>query len=179
MKKFVCRLIECGGMLFVTCGQLKFISLNSVSSASGQHGSSTLAAVTEGAKRSGSSLLLSPNDWLGQCQDVLYCRAVRDFAGTKTAQLLLFLLCCSAGMFAASSAFLPSTFVMYTLTLAAAAVIDNHPRAVIAYAAVGVLLGWPVAGMFVLFAQCACTSWLVIRLEEVPLWTTHTKSDAR
>ncbi len=81
------------------------------------------------------------------CEDVLLRRAVREFAGAKTAQLLLFLLCFSAGMFAASSAFLPSTFVMYALTLAAAAVIDNHPRAVIAYGAVGVLLGWPVAGM--------------------------------
>ena len=73
-------------------------------------------------------------------------RAVRDFAGAKLAQLLLFLLCCSAGMFAAASAFLPSSFVMYTLTLAAAAVIDNHPRGVIAYGAIAVLLGWPVAG---------------------------------
>ncbi|CAL5219251.1 g1047 [Coccomyxa viridis] len=86
-------------------------------------------------------------------------RAVRDFAGAKTAQLLLFLLCCSAGMFAASSAFLPSTFVMYTLTLAAAAVIDNHPRAVVAYAAVGVLLGWPVAGVaFVPYAMYVLTA---------------------
>ena len=80
---------------------------------------------------------------------------MRDFAGAKTAQLLLFLLCCSAGMFAASSAFLPSTFVMYTLTLAATAVIDNHPRAVVAYAAVGVLLGWPVAGTSTLIARLA------------------------
>lgn len=89
------------------------------------------------------------------CKDVPRYSAVRDFAGAKTAQLLLFLLCCSAGMFAASSAFLPSTFVMYTLTLAAAAVIDNHPRAVVAYAAVGVLLGWPVAGTYALVAQFA------------------------
>ena len=73
-------------------------------------------------------------------------RAVRDFAGAKLAQLLLLLLCCSAGMFAAATAFLPSSFVMYTLTLAAAAVIDNHPRGVIAYGAIAVLLGWPVAG---------------------------------
>ena len=73
-------------------------------------------------------------------------RAVRNFAGAKLAHLLLFLLCFNAGMFAASSAFLPSSFVMYTVTLAAAAVIDNHPRGVIAYGAIAVLLGWPVAG---------------------------------
>ena len=71
---------------------------------------------------------------------------MRDFAGAKLAQLLLFLLCFSAGMFAAASAFLPSSFVMYAVTLAAAAVIDNHPRGVIAYGALAVLLGWPVAG---------------------------------
>ena len=76
----------------------------------------------------------------------MHRRAVRDFAGAKTAQPLLFLLCFNPGMFAASSALLPSSFVMCALTLAAAAVIDNHPRAVIAYGAVGVLLGWPVAG---------------------------------
>ena len=96
---------------------------------------------------------------------------MRDFAGAKTAQLLLFLLCCSAGMFAASSAFLPSTFVMYALTLAAAAVIDNHPRAVIAYAAVGVLLGWPVAGTHALPAQSARGSVQPTARERDPLGT--------
>ena len=71
---------------------------------------------------------------------------MRDFAGAKLAQLLLLLLGCSAGMFAAASAFLPSSFAMHAVTLAAAAVIDNRPRGVTAYGAIAVLLGWPVAG---------------------------------
>lgn len=73
-------------------------------------------------------------------------RATRDYAGAKTAQLLLLLLACSAGMSSASSALLPSSFVMYFVTLAAAAVIRNRPQLVVAYAVVGVMLGWVVAG---------------------------------
>ncbi|BDA41987.1 Alpha-1,2-mannosyltransferase ALG9 [Coccomyxa sp. Obi] len=86
-------------------------------------------------------------------------RATRDYAGVRTARLLLLLLTCSAGMFSASSALLPSSFVMYFVTLAAAAVIDNKPLLVVVYAVVGVILGWVVAGVaflpfafFVLFA---------------------------
>ncbi len=165
-------------MLYVTCGQLELVCLNSLSSASGRNGSSRLAAANGCSKELLCSLLLSPNDWLGQCLDALHCRAVRDFAGTKTAQLLLFLLCCSAGMFAASSAFLPSTFVMYTLTLAAAAVIDNHPRAVTAYAAVGVLLGWPVAGALALLLHSVLEMYLQSSAWEHGPCGLHTTSHA-
>lgn len=75
------------------------------------------------------------------------CRATRDYAGVRTARLLLLLLTCSAGMFSASSALLPSSFVMYFVTLAAAAAIDNKPLLVVVYAVVGVILGWVVAGV--------------------------------
>ncbi len=76
----------------------------------------------------------------------LWRRAVRDYAGARTAQLLLLLLGASAGMWAASTALLPSSFVMYFVTLAAAGVLDNRPLLVVVAAVVGVLLGWPVAG---------------------------------
>ena len=71
---------------------------------------------------------------------------MRDYAGARTAQLLLLLLATSAGMFAAATALLPSSFVMCFVTAAAAAVLDGRPRWVVAAGAVGVLLGWVVAG---------------------------------
>lgn len=83
-------------------------------------------------------------------------RATRDYAGAKTAQLLLLLLACSAGMFSASSALLPSSFVMYFVTLAAAAVIRNRAQLVVVYAVVGVILGWVVAGK-----GLSCCHWLL------------------
>lgn len=75
-----------------------------------------------------------------------WCRATRDYAGARTAQLLLIVLMCSAGMFSASTALLPSSFVMQFVTLAASAVIDNRPLLVVIYAVMGVILGWVVAG---------------------------------
>jgi alpha-1,2-mannosyltransferase len=74
-------------------------------------------------------------------------RATREHGGSKTAQLLLWLLVFNAGMFAASTALLPSSFVMYAITLAAAAVIDNRPLLVVVHGSLGVMLGWVVAGL--------------------------------
>ena len=53
------------------------------------------------------------------------------------ANAFLALLCCTAGMFAASTGFLPSSFTMYALTAAAAGVLEGRPYAVIAAAVIG------------------------------------------
>ena len=95
----------------------------------------------QGASREGGAVTYSP---LHPC--IPPGRAVRDYAGARTAQLLLLLLATSAGMFAAATALLPSSFVMYFLTAAAAAVVAGRPLWVVAAGAVGVLLGWVVAG---------------------------------
>ena len=88
--------------------------------------------------------------WLAWClradESKLWRRAVRDYAGARTAQLLLLLLAASAGMWAAATALLPSSFVMYFVTLAAAGVLDNRPLLVVVASVIGILLGWPVAG---------------------------------
>eukprot|EP00898_Chlorokybus_atmophyticus_P006598 jgi/Chlat1/693/Chrsp104S00018 len=59
----------------------------------------------------------------------------------------LLLLYTSAGMLFASTAFLPSTFAMYGITLAAACMLQRRPKAAIFAAAAGVLIGWPFAAL--------------------------------
>ena len=66
------------------------------------------------------------------------CRAVRQHVGTTTAHYLLLLLLTSSGMFTASTALLPSSFAMYALTAAAAALIRRHLCKAEAWAVVGV-----------------------------------------
>jgi hypothetical protein len=61
-------------------------------------------------------------------------------------------------MFSASTALLPSSFVMYSLTLAAAAVIDSKPLLVVVHAVLGVILGWIVAGALAFASLRAGTS---------------------
>ena len=58
--------------------------------------------------------------------------------GTTTAHYLLLLLLTSSGMFTASTALLPSSFAMYALTAAAAALIRRHLCKAEAWAVVGV-----------------------------------------
>ena len=60
---------------------------------------------------------------------------------------MLALLCFAPGMFAAATALLPSSFAMYAMTAAAAAVIDGRPMLTVASAAVGIVWGWVVAGL--------------------------------
>ena len=50
-------------------------------------------------------------------------------------------------MFAAATALLPSSFAMYAMTAAAAAVIEGSPMFTIASAAIGIVWGWVVAGL--------------------------------
>ena len=62
----------------------------------------------------------------GEYEVPFLCRAVRQHVGTTTAHYLLLLLLTSSGMFTASTALLPSSFAMYALTAAAAALIRRH-----------------------------------------------------
>ena len=50
-------------------------------------------------------------------------------------------------MFVASTALLPSTFAMYTMTAAAAAVLAGSPLLAEACAAVGIVWAWPVTAV--------------------------------
>ena len=55
------------------------------------------------------------------------------------ANSFLLLLCVSAGMFVSSTGFLPSSFTMYALTAAAAAVLEGRPYPAIAAAVIGAI----------------------------------------
>ena len=74
-------------------------------------------------------------------------RSVQRHISAAAAHYTLALLCFAPGMFAASTALLPSSFAMYAMTAAAAAVIDGRPLATIAAAAIGIMWGWIVAGL--------------------------------
>lgn len=109
-------------------------------------------------------------------QAYLYA-ATKVAVSQKAATCLLLLLGCSTGMFAASTALLPSTFTMcaltpvclpsrpesdstsviaspttsrYAVTAASAGVLRGHHTMVIAVCAVGALLGWPFAALAML-----------------------------
>lgn len=71
------------------------------------------------------------------------CRAVAGRYRPALAHCLLLFLCASSGLFAASTAMLPSSFTMYALTAAAAGMLEERPYAVILAAAVG---GQPALG---------------------------------
>ncbi|KAL3158672.1 hypothetical protein ABBQ32_011414 [Trebouxia sp. C0010 RCD-2024] len=77
---------------------------------------------------------------------VLY-RAVHRHISPSIAKMFLLLSCTSSGMFTSATSLLPSTFTMYTLTLAAAAMLNSDHRRVVLYAMVGVIWGWAVAGV--------------------------------
>lgn len=69
--------------------------------------------------------------------------AISQRYGKRLAAYTLMLLCFTSGCFSASTSFLPSTFSMYSMTFAVAALLSGKPRLAVAVAAVGVLLGWP------------------------------------
>lgn len=75
------------------------------------------------------------------------CRAVHRHISPSIAKMFLLLSCTSSGMFTSATSLLPSTFTMYTLTLAAAAMLNSDHRRVVLYAMVGVIWGWAVAGV--------------------------------
>ncbi|KAG6546793.1 hypothetical protein Mapa_011739 [Marchantia paleacea] len=69
--------------------------------------------------------------------------ATSSLFGRRLAAYTLMLLCFTSGCFTASTSFLPSTFSMYTLTLASAALLYRKPGTAVAVGAFGVLVGWP------------------------------------
>lgn len=72
-------------------------------------------------------------------------RCVRVRYSERTSRIFLLLLCCSSGMFAAAPAFLPSSFTMVAMTMAAAGFLGNRPALVIASSVFGTIWGWIVA----------------------------------
>ncbi|RPD65012.1 glycosyltransferase family 22 protein [Lentinus tigrinus ALCF2SS1-6] len=85
------------------------------------------------------------------CEATFY-RAVVDRINYRVGRYLFFMLLCNAGMWIASSAFLPSSFAMYANTLAMAYAMEppssgNMRRTLFATLAfaTGALVGWPFA----------------------------------
>ncbi|CAM6087679.1 unnamed protein product [Calypogeia fissa] len=66
-----------------------------------------------------------------------------NLLGRRLGAYTLVLLCFTSGLFNASTSFLPSTFSMYAITLAVAALMYRKPRTAVAVAVVGVVFGWP------------------------------------
>lgn len=79
--------------------------------------------------------------------EALLYRAVHRHLSPNIAKMFLLLLCVSSGMFTSATSLLPSSFTMYTLTAASAAVLNSDHRRVVLYAMVGVIWGWAVAGV--------------------------------
>lgn len=73
--------------------------------------------------------------------------------GKRTARYLLWLLVFNAGIFHASTALLPSSFVMYLVMLFSSAWMDRKHVLALFWGIVAVLCGWPYVGvLFVPFA---------------------------
>eukprot|EP00741_Cyanophora_paradoxa_P018248 tig00021043_g17621.t1 len=84
--------------------------------------------------------------WSAFCESLLYLGAKIRF-GNRTANYLLVLLTSSPGMFAASTALLPSSFAMYCFAAAWGAWMHRaYPLAVFCVAA-GALVGWPFSAL--------------------------------
>ncbi|KAJ3086582.1 mannosyltransferase [Quaeritorhiza haematococci] len=89
------------------------------------------------------------------CEAYLYSQVIRH-VGPRVGRYLLFILFFSTGMFIASTAYLPSTFAMYTTTLALATTLEiPGPSSKLTRIAIykpvlcvglGALLGWPFSG---------------------------------
>lgn len=79
--------------------------------------------------------------------EALLCAAAARSHGPLLAGLLCALLSCSAGLFSASTALLPSSFSMTLLCAASAAVLARRTQLAVALCTAGPLLGWPFAGL--------------------------------
>lgn len=85
-------------------------------------------------------------------ESYFYQSSIRHF-GRRTARYLLWLLVFNAGLFHASTAFLPSSFVMYLVMLFTSAWMDGSHFLALFWGVVAVLCGWPYVGvLFVPFA---------------------------
>ncbi|TMW64472.1 hypothetical protein Poli38472_011352 [Pythium oligandrum] len=79
--------------------------------------------------------------------EALFYRACIPHFGRRTARYLLWILLFNAGMFHASTAFLPSTFVMYLIMLFLTAWMERQHFLAIFWGVVAVLCGWPYVGV--------------------------------
>ncbi|KAF3791813.1 Dol-P-ManMan(6)GlcNAc(2)-PP-Dol alpha-1-2-mannosyltransferase [Nymphaea thermarum] len=70
--------------------------------------------------------------------------------GRRMASYTLAMLCLTSGCWFASTSFLPSSFSMYTITLASALFLLERHALAVSVAAAGVLLGWPFSILAVL-----------------------------
>ncbi|KAK2461410.1 hypothetical protein APHAL10511_005873 [Amanita phalloides] len=84
--------------------------------------------------------------------EVAFYRSVHQKINERVGRYLFFMLLCSAGMWNASTAFLPSSFAMYAVTLASAfafapSSMTNNRRTLAAtlFFATGGIVGWPFA----------------------------------
>lgn len=81
-----------------------------------------------------------------------YQSSIKVF-GRRAARFLLWMLVFNAGMFHASTAFLPSSFVMYLVMLLSSAWMNRSHLLALFWGIVAVLCGWPYVGvLFVPFA---------------------------
>ena len=72
--------------------------------------------------------------------------------GPTAANLLLFFLTFSTGLFVSATSLLPSSFAMYMLAGAASSVLDGQAGRTIVFAVACVTWGWPVAGQYALLS---------------------------
>ncbi|KAI0207456.1 Alpha-1,2-mannosyltransferase ALG9 [Lamellibrachia satsuma] len=76
------------------------------------------------------------------CEVTLYKAVTRHF-GANTGRLMLCLLIFGSGMYVASTAFIPSSFAMYMVTLAVAGWFTNQLSLAVFGIAAAAIVGWP------------------------------------
>ncbi|KAL0232087.1 hypothetical protein PCE1_003083 [Barthelona sp. PCE] len=113
--------------------------------------------------------------------DVLLCRAVEK--GTKSysfARNLFFLILVNPLQHRAAISFLPSSFAMYCVTLAATGLLTDQPLVVPFLTSLSVIMGWPFSGL-VFVPMCLTilpiaykhkSFWLLIRFTLVTIVST-------
>lgn len=85
--------------------------------------------------------------------EALFYQSTSKRFGRRTARYLLWILLFNAGVFHASTAFLPSTFTMVLVMLFASAWMDKNHYLALFWGVVAVLCGWPYVGvLFIPFA---------------------------
>jgi len=90
---------------------------------------------------------------LSAYSEALFYRSTSRCFGRRTARYLLCILLFNAGIFHASTAFLPSTFSMVLVMLFSSAWMDKNHYLALFWGIVAVLCGWPYVGvLFIPFA---------------------------
>ncbi|EXJ87988.1 alpha-1,2-mannosyltransferase [Capronia coronata CBS 617.96] len=100
--------------------------------------------------------------------------AISRTVNPRVGVIYLMIVAITPGFFYASSAFLPSSFAMYTSTLGLTCFMDWHsgPRTAtgIMWFGIGALLGWPFAGALIL--PFVAEDWLIALVGQVDLFGT-------